>query len=160
MPIFWFQFAATSSKALWEVEVLREIPTYGGIAKVGQGRMHFVVALMLLPMTFVSHFLSRTPWVNCVQWDNFYRFKHLSSETYLAAHEDPSALENGAPGSLCASDGRTYALAVTSDRYDSSAIWEINGTGPQHGNELVRLPVSFPLSSICFLSATFSFNQD
>jgi len=96
--------AAASSKALWEVEVVSSVPTYGGIG----------------------------------QWHSFYRFKHLSTEMYLAAKPDDDTAFDATRSRLSASHpGEVYHLCLEEQRHKALTVFELDSTHPQDSHARV-----------------------
>lgn len=104
--------SATSSKALWEVELVKKDPCRGGSSR----------------------------------WTNLFRFKHLASDNYLAAHVDYDATEDPMRSKLRGEHNSVvYSLVTVTNAFDRSTIFELDETtltghdSPVPRNSYVRL---------------------
>ena len=99
---------ATSSKALWEVEVVHHDPCRGGAG----------------------------------HWNYLYRFKHLATDTYLAAREDPDTTADPTRAKLRGSDtDDVYYLCTDQDVPEEPifTIFELDSTTIQpHDGQVPR----------------------
>ena len=94
---------ATSSKALWEVEVVHHDPCRGGAGR----------------------------------WNYLYRFKHLATETYLAAKEDSDSTHDPTRAKLRGSTTDAVYYLCNDPDEPIYTIFEIDSTTIQPSDGLV-----------------------
>eukprot|EP00055_Hartaetosiga_balthica_P018162 m.129598 g.129598 ORF g.129598 m.129598 type:complete len:2620 (+) comp9461_c1_seq6:133-7992(+) len=71
------------------------------------------------------------------RWDSFYRFKHLSTERYLAAVEDHEDLDEPIRKRLRRGKAKVYKLVTMQKRHDLATVFQLDPTHPTSPDERV-----------------------
>eukprot|EP00056_Hartaetosiga_gracilis_P007617 m.110530 g.110530 ORF g.110530 m.110530 type:complete len:2634 (+) comp12749_c0_seq1:91-7992(+) len=71
------------------------------------------------------------------RWDSFYRFKHLSTERYLAAVEDTEDLDEPIRKRLSRGKTKVYKLVTMQKRHNLATVFQLDSTHPTSPDERV-----------------------